>query len=203
VLSRSRWWAALAAPLALALSGCGDFVIVAPTATPNAAATQTLPPIGFNHRYGNDPISAADGFALERTLFSASEFWEVAVGTDPQLAGFVDRSNPAAVVAARAKVTTMRISLGTERLNTIQGMLAYPQDTGQEQYCIAIVDHFRALGYTSLTKATLYVFFTEADLHATLGWTRAGGYSFKVFDNDLRGNSFRPGPTATPLPVTH
>lgn len=141
--------------------------------------------------------------ALERSLFSAGEFWEVAVGTDPQLAGFVDRSNPAAVAAARARVTTMRVSLATERLNTIQGMLAYPQNSGQEAYCIAVLDHLRGLGYTGLTKVTLYVFFTEADLHATLSWTRAGGYSFKVFDNDLRGNSFRPGPTSTPLPSPH
>ncbi len=128
----------------------------------------------------------------------------MAVGTDPQLAGFVDRSNPAAVAAARARVTTMRISLATERLNTIQGMLAYPQDSGQEQYCIAVLDHFRAPRLHRPDQGhACYVFFTEADLHATLSWTRAGGYSFKVFDNDLRGNSFRPGPTSTPLPSPH
>lgn len=200
---RSRWrWLVVVALPAMMLSACSDFVILAPTATPNAAV-QTLPPIGFNHRYGNDPISAADGFALERSLFSLSEFWEVAVRTEPQLAGFVDRSDPRAVASARAKATNLTISVATERLNTIQGLLAFRQDAGQEQYCIAIVDHFRALGYTGLTAVTMFVYFTEADRHATLSWTRAGGYTFKVFDNDLRGNAFSPGPTATPLPSPH
>lgn len=193
---------AIAVPLALGLTACSDFVIVAPPPPPTAAAP-TLPPIGYNHRYGNDPISAADAFDLERSLFSVNEFWEVAVRTEPQLAGFVDRSDPKAVAAARAKVTTLTMSLATERLNTIQGLLANPQHSGQEQYCIDVVDHFRALGYTGLTTVTMFVFFTEADRHATLGWTRAGGYTFTVFDNDLLGNAFRPGPTATPLPLLH
>jgi hypothetical protein len=191
----------LVAPTVLALSACSDFVIVAPSAAPSAAAT--LPPIGFNHRYGSDPVSAADAFALERSLFSVTEFWEVAVRTEPQLAGFVDRSNPAAVAAARAKVTGLTVSLGTERLNTIQGLLAFPADSGQEQYCIAVVDHFRALGYTGLTKVTLLVFFTEADRHAMLTWSKSAGYTFNVYDNDLLGNAFRPGPTSTPLPAPH
>jgi hypothetical protein len=190
------------ATLTVSLSGCSDFVILHPTATPNLPV-QSLPPIGFNHRYGNDPISAADGFAFERSLFSASQFWEVALHTEPQIAGFVDKSNARAVAAARAKVTLMNIALATERLNTIQGMLAYPLDSGQEQYCIAVVDHFRALGYTGLTKVTVFVFFTEADQHAVLNWTSAAGYTFKVYDNDLQGNAFRPGPTATPLPAPH
>jgi hypothetical protein len=188
--------------MALLLSACSDFDIVAPTPVPTAAPP-TLPPIGYNHRYGNDPISAADAFAFERSLFSVNEFWEVAVRTDPQLAGFVDRSKPAAVTAARAKVTALTVSLATERLNTIQGLLAYPQDSGQEQYCIDVVDHFRALGYSGLTTATVLVFFTEADRHAALTWTRSGGYVYTVYDSDLLGNAFRPGPNSTPLPVPH
>lgn len=186
----------------MSLSSCSDFVILHPTATPNVPV-QSLPPIGFNHRYGNNPLAAADGFDFERSLFSAKEFWEVGLRTDPQLAGFVDRADPRAVAAARAKVTTLTIALATERLNTIQGMLAYPQDSGQEQYCIDIVNHFRALGYSGLTKVTMFVFFTEADQHASLNWTSAAGYTFKVYDNDLQGNAFRPGPSATPLPTPH
>jgi hypothetical protein len=186
--------------LPLCLSACNDFVIAQTTATPNAPA-QTLPPIGFNHRYGNDPISAADGFDYERSLFSTNVFWEVGLRTEPQLAGFVNRADPKAVAAARAKVTLMVIALASERLNTIQGMLAYPKDSDQEQYCIAVVNHFRALGYTGLTKVTLYVFFTEADEHASLTWTPAAGYTFKVLDNDLAGNALRPGPSSTPLPA--
>lgn len=184
----------------LALSGCSDFVVLHPVAT-TTQPVQSLPPIGFNHRYGNTPLAAADGFALERSLFSAQEFWEVGVNTQPQAAGFIDRSDPRAVAAARAKVTVLLVALATERLNTIHGMLAYPQDSGQEQYCIDILQHFRALGYSSVTKATVLVFFTEQDEHASLTWTSAAGYHFAVYDHDLAGNQFRPGPTATPLPA--
>ena len=192
----------MAVPMMLLLSACSDFVILHPTATPNVAV-QSLPPIGFNHRYGNGPLAAADGFDLERSLFSAGEFWEVGLRTDPQLAGFVDRSDAHAVASARARVTTLTIALATERLNTIQGMLAFPKDSDQEQYCIGVVKHFRMLGYTGLTKVTMFVFFTEADQHASLNWTSAAGYTFRVYDNDLLGNAFRPGPTSTPLPAPH
>ena len=190
-----------AALLGVVLAGCGDFVIVAaPAATPPQAALPSLPPIGFNHRYGNNPVAAADGFDLERTLYSQQAFWEVGLRTDPQLAGFVDRSDPHAVAQARASATTLVISLATERIQTIRGMLAFPTDAGQQQYCQAILDHLRALGYSKLTKITLLVFFTEQDEHAVLSWTSAGGYSFKVNDGDLRGNGILAGPVVTPLP---
>ena len=189
----------LIAPLALVLSGCSDFVILHPTPVSNAPI-QSLPPIGFNHRYGNSPVAAADGFGLEHALFSQLVFWEVGVRTDPQSAGFVDRTNPGAVAAARAQVTAIEVALATEKLTTIHGMLAYATDAGQEQYCIGVINFFRALGYVGLTKATVLVFFTEQDEHAMLSWTPAGGYSYRVFDNNLKGNAFRPGPTATPLP---
>ncbi len=102
------------------------------------------------------------------------------------------------MAAARAKVTTLRISLATERLNTIQGLLAYPQDAGQEQYCIDVVDHFRALGYTGLTKATVLVFFTEADRHAALGWTQPGGYTYKVLRQRPARQRVQAGPDVDP-----
>lgn len=184
----------------LLLSGCGDFVILHPTAVPDVPI-QSLPPIGFNHRYGNSPVTAADGFDFEHTLFSQGVFWEVGVHTDPQRAGYVDRTNPHAVAAARAQVTILVVALASERLNTIHGLLAYPTNSGQEQYCIAVIDHFRAHGYSGLTKASVLVFFTEQDEHAMLSWTSTGGYSYKVFDNNLQGNAFRPGPSTTPLPL--
>ena len=182
------------------LSACSDFVITRPVAA-TAPPVQSLPPIGFNHRYGNSPLAAADGFALERTLFSLSEFWEVGVNTQPQAAGYVDRTNPAAVTAARARTTGVIVALATERLNTIHGMLAFPADSGQEQYCIAILGHLRSAGYTGLTSATVLVFFTEQDEHAVLTWSPATGYAFHVLDHDLAGNGLRPGPTSTPLPL--
>jgi hypothetical protein len=187
--------------LACTLSGCGDFVVVDPTPTP-APAGPTLPPIGFNHRYGNSPVAAADGFDLERLLFSQQVFWEVGVRADPQVVGFVDRANAAAVAQARAKFTTLVISVATERLQTIRGMLAFPTDAAQEQYCIALLGHLRTLGYSNLTKATILVFFTEQDEHAVLDWTPAKGYKYTVNDSDLRGNGITSsGAPATPLPA--
>lgn len=172
-----------------------------PTPTP-APAGPTLPPIGFNHRYGNNPVAAADGFDLERLLYSQQVFWEVGIRADPQLAGFVDRANPGAVAQARAKTTTLVISLATERLQTIKGMLAFASDAAQQQYCVALLDHLRALGYSNVTKVTMLVFFTEQDEHALLEWTPAKGYTFTVNDNDLRGNGILSGAgAATPLPA--
>lgn len=192
-------WPLAAALIALTLCGCADFVILHPTPTPNIPV-ESLPPIGFNHRYGNSPITAADGFDYERSLFAAQAFWEVGVRGDPQLAGFVDRTDPHAVIEARAKTTALTVSVATERLSTIQGMLAFATDAGQQEYCVEIVNHFRSIGYSNITKATVLVFFTEQDEHAVLAWTPAKGYTFTVNDNDLRGNSIRPGPAITPLP---
>ena len=95
----------------------------------------------------------------------------------------------------------MNFAIATERINAIEGMLAYPTDSGQKQYCIAIVDHFRALGYTALTKVTMIVFFTESDQHAQLTWSPHAGYTFKVFDNDLRGSEHSMWAGTDPLPA--
>ena len=198
---RSRGMArgiAVAAALSC-LSGCADYVLVAPTPTPDTSLA-SLPPIGYNHRYGNNPVAAADGLAFERSLFAAQVFWEVGLRADPQLAGFVDRTDPAAVAKARADTTDLLVSLATERLPTIQAMLAFPSDAAQEQYCVAILNHFRALGYTGLTKASVIVFFTEQDEHAVLTWTATGGYSYVVNDGDLKGNAIVPTTPVTPLP---
>ena len=185
--------------LALLLTGCADYVIVHPTATPDVPI-QSLPPIGYNHRYGNNPVAAADGLAEERTLFAQGVYWEVGLRADPQLAGFVDRSNPAAVATARAATTDLLISLATERLVTIQGMLAFPSDEMQKAYCIGILQHFRDIGYVNLKKASILVFFTEQDEHAVLTWTPSGGYTYTVNDGDLKGNQIATTAGVTPLP---
>src|SRR4029077_10760995 len=84
----------------LLLSACADFTVVVSTPVPSAA-TLALPPIGFNHRYGDNPGAARDGFAMERALYSRDEYWEVAIHTDPANAGNVDMTKPAAVIRAR------------------------------------------------------------------------------------------------------
>jgi hypothetical protein len=189
---------------ALLLSGCTDFTIVVttPTPTPN---TITLPPIGFNHRYGNSPVASADGFALERRLFAARTFWEVAIQADPERAGYVDASNTNAVTAARHATNHVMLVIATELRDTMEGLLANATDAGQEAYSVAMLDQVRAFGYDSLASAEVVVFFTEADLHSKLSWTARGGYSFKVNDNNLLGTPLNPPPkpySPLPIPVT-
>jgi hypothetical protein len=191
--------AAAVALAATLLTGCSEFVIVVPTPTPEPLPS--LPPIGFNHRYGNNPVASADGLAYERMLYASQVFWEVGLRTDPQLAGFVDRSDPNAVTTARSNARTLLVSLATERLATIRGMLALPSDEAQKTYCVSVVDHLRGLGYTNLTKVTVLMFFTEQDEHAQLTWTPQAGYVFRIFDNNLKGNAIGTAPGVTPLPA--
>ena len=184
-----------------ALSACDDFSLVAVTTTPNLAALPSLPPIGFNHRYGNNPVASADGFQLERLLFSHRAFWEVAIRTDPVLAGYVELGDTAKVTQARHKATDLYLVIATEDRNTIEGLLAYPDHAGQQAYATGLLDFIRNDGYDSITTAYVLVFFTESDQHAQLTWTKKDGYKFEVFDNDLRGTVLVPGPTTTPLPM--
>jgi len=193
--------AACAVVASTALTACDDFAVVAVTATPNLAALPSLPPIGFNHRYGNNPVASADGYLLERTLFAKRTFWEVAVRTDPILAGYIPLGNRQRVQAARHKATDLYMVLATEDRYTIQGLLAYRDHAGQEAYCEGMLETMVANGYDAITSAYVLVYFTESDQHAKLTWTKKSGYSFAVYDNDLRGTSLVPGASVTPLPA--
>ena len=191
---------ALTALLACAaLSGCADFTVVAATASP-APTSLALPPIGYNHRYGNNPVAAHDGFTFERAFFAGQTYWEVAIHTDPVQAGYVSLSNTAAVSAARHAATGVILVLATEDRRTITGLLAAGSHQAQAAYFETILDRLRALGYDHFTKAQVLVFFTEADEHAQLTWSPAAGYAYTVYDNDLKGTSLVPGPSQTPLP---
>jgi hypothetical protein len=192
--------ALLALGLCCTLAACSDFTLVAVTATPNLAALPSLPPIGFNHRYGNTPVGSADAFKLERALYAEHVYWEVAIRTDPVLAGYVPLNDKKKVQAARHRATDLYIVIATEDAHTIEGMLAFPSHAGQQGYCTALLDAIRADGYDAITKAYVLVFFTESDQHAKLTWTSKSGYSFAVFDKDLVGTALAPKPAMTPLP---
>jgi len=185
----------------IVLSACADFTLVDVTATPNVAALPSLPPIGFNHRYGDSPVASADGFQLERQLFAEHEFWEVAIRADPVASGYVSLGNKTAVKAARHAATDVLLVIATEDRSTIEGLLAYRSDPGQQQYCAALLDHIRADGYDAIRSAQVLVFFTESDQHAKLSWSKKSGYTFAVYDNNLRGTALVPGATITPLPA--
>lgn len=170
------------------------------TPPPSASAVTTLPPFGYNHRYGNNPVAAADAFRLERQLIARGEYWEVAISTDPAAAGFVDRPDAAAMGAARAGARRLSMIIATEIAPTIRALLA-GGNAGQQAYCTGLFDQVRALGYGGLESATVEVYFTERDHHSRLSWSAAGGSTYSVLDGDLGGDLSRlPGGT-TPFPV--
>jgi hypothetical protein len=189
-----------AAMLFLALSGCAELTIVETTPVPTAA-TLGLPPIGYNHRFGNSPLSAKDGFALERSLFGDRTYWEIAIQANPLKAGFIDLAKPANVTAARHAITSLLLVMATEDRNTISGLLAYRSHDAQATYCEAFLAGLRALGYDAFTSAQVLVFFTESDEHAKLTWSTKAGYKYVVYDYDLAHTGLTPGPSQTPLPA--
>ena len=182
------------------LAGCADFTVVAATPGPTPS-TLALPPIGYNHRYGNNPVAAHDGFALERAFFAQQAYWEVAIHTDPVQAGYVPLSNTGAVTAARHAATSVILVIATEDRRTITGLLATGSRQAQAAYVESLVDRVRALGYDHFSKAQVLVFFTESDEHAQLTWSQSAGYAYTVYDNDLKGTSIVPAPGQTPLPA--
>ncbi|MBV9101294.1 MAG: hypothetical protein JOZ46_01310 [Candidatus Dormibacteraeota bacterium] len=185
--------------LGASLAGCAELTIVEATPAPSSNAV-TLPPIGFNHRYGNNPVSAKDGFNIERSLYATRQYWEFALRADPQIAGYVNLADPTAVARARHNTKTLLLVLATENGATITGLLAFRSDPGQEMYAEQLFNRVRALGYDNLTSGQMLIFFTEADNHAKLTWSPAKGFAYTVYDNDLRSSALTPGPTQTPLP---
>jgi hypothetical protein len=198
---RGRIGALLCAAVCIALlSGCSEAQVTQqqPAATSTPFVLSTLPPIGFNHRYGNNPVAAADAFALERKLFAQRDYWEVGVRTDPATAGYAVETDPTATKAARAKFTDMFVVIASESVPTLRSLLL-AGDAGQKTYCQGIVEQLRALGYTGLTKVNMSVYFGETDRHATLDWTPSAGYTYQILDNNLNGALLTPIPSATPF----
>ena len=178
------------------LAGCSEVAVQ--TATPSPSAVPTLPPIGFNHRYGNNPVVAGDANDIERALFAQKEYWEFAVAASPVAAGFVDRSQPQAVAAARAQTTSLTIVIASEVLATLRSFVANGH-AGQQAYCVGLLDRLREVGYTGLTEVTMYVYFGELDRHAQLTWTPAAGYTYSVLDGNIENQLATPPPGGTPF----
>lgn len=183
----------------LLLAGCSEGQVThAPAATAPPFVIRSLPPIGFNHRYGNNPVAAADAFAMERSLFAQKQYWEVAMRADPQQAGFAEATDPAATRAARARFTSVLLVVASESAVTLRGLVAL-DNAAQQAYCQHLLDELRDEGYTGLASADVEVFFGESHVHSKLSWTRPTGSVFTVYDNNLNGALLRPIPSATPF----
>ena len=191
---------ALFAAATLLLSACSEAQVTHPTPVPTLPVfdVPTLPPIGYNHRYGNSPVAAADAFNLERSLFAMKQYWEVALRDSPVPAGYVDAANPDLLKAARARITAVLVVIASESLPTLRA-LVLSGDAGQKAYCVGLLDRLRAEGYTGLTSASVVVYFGEQDRHASLTWTPADGYAYTIYDNNLNGALTRPFRSATPF----
>jgi hypothetical protein len=190
--------AGLLAALGVCLSACSEVGVQTPTPPPSAVPS--LPPIGFDHRYGNNPVLAADANSIDRDLFAKNEYWEFAMAGQPVAAGYVDRSNAALVTAARAQTTSVTVVIASEVLATLRSFVANGHP-GQQAYLEGLVDQVRRLGYTGLTQVTMYVYFGELDKHAQLTWTPSVGYSFSVLDGNMENSLASPPPGGTPFPL--
>lgn len=184
----------------LLLSGCEQFTIVGTTPVPTAA-TIGLPPLGYAHHYGNDPLAARDAVRMERQLFAQAVYWEVELDTTPAQVGFVNLSDLPAVAAARLAVTSVQLTIATENRATVTGLLASTGPSGEQRYAQSLLDYLRAAGYRNFSSATVAIFFTESVEHAKLTWTRSGGPVFEVFDHTLNTPLLAPAPGQTPLPT--
>jgi len=180
------------------LVGCGDFKVTKASVLPRGYVP--LPAVGFNHVYGNSPLTSRDALNYERGLFSLQAYWEMEVLTTPARAGFVNVGDKKEAARARQAVRSLHLVMATEVRATITGVLAYGSSAGQEMYSEELLDYFRELGYDKLQSASVLVFFSEADLHSWLTWSSKSGYHFTVFNNDFLGGTITPVAGQQPLP---
>jgi hypothetical protein len=181
--------------VSLALGACGDFKITKIQKLDSSSPLR-LPPVGFNHVYGVNPLASEDAMSLERQFFAHGAYWEVYLLTEPAQAGFVKLGNFPAVRAARRDASSLIVALATEDPFTINGLLAYPGHPGPEAYAQELLQSLRALGYDTLSSGQVRIYFSEAYEYALLAWNKASGYTYTVY---LKGVS--PAKGASPLPA--
>jgi hypothetical protein len=163
--------AALAVGCAATLAGCSEVAVIK-TAAPAAA--------GFDARYGNDPLAAADGASLESALRSRGQVWSIRISTEPSAAGYVKVSDLNALVAARGKVRSFAMTLTATAQSTLQGFSARgPQ--GEQAYLESLMQAIANAGYARITSVRIDVWF-QASHHAVLTWTSAAGFKYSVLD---------------------
>lgn len=156
---------------ALSLAGCSQVAVIKTAA---AAAS------GFDTKYGNNPLAAADGASLESALRSRGQVWSIRVSTEPAAAGNVKVSDLNALVAARGKVRQFAMTLTATAQSTLQGFSARgPQ--GEQAYLQSLMQAIANAGYARITSVRVDVWF-QSSHHAVLTWTSAAGFKYSVLD---------------------
>ena len=196
-LRRARWLPAILLALSLTTAACSDYHIV--TIPKSVTGSVQLPPIGFNHLYGENPIAARDGLTLERQFWAGNVYWEVFLYTQPIENGFVSLGNAAAVQAARHRITGLILTVATEDTTTINRFLAFPGLPGQKTYAEAMLHAVEGFGYDSVSTAQVRIYFGELNEYANLTWNQSTGYNYKVL---LNGFGEVQGVTPLPTPET-
>jgi len=185
------------------LAACGEMSVI--TTYKSYSPAGGLPPIGFNHQFGLNPVTSRDAFELERWFFSKDVFWEVYFWTSPQKIGFVPLGDTSAVVATRHAVTSVDLTIASEDPHTLSGLLVYPGNPGPETYAEQLLQVIRALGYDKFSSARVHIYFSELYQYAILNWSRSAGYSFDVLlkESPVAGAAPLPKPTAPPPIGSH
>ena len=140
----------------------------------------------------------ADAQLIQRTLIARGQPWEFAMGGSTQ-----GDPTKAAGVASRTRNETrsLRVVIASEHVPTLRAFITSGHG-GEQSYCAQLVDRIRALGYVHLERVLVDVFFGEADLHAQLTWSAAGGNQYSILDGDVLTNTLSmPRPGASPLPA--
>ena len=165
--------AALLLSGATLLTGCEQVAIIrsAPVAALN---------IGFEHKFGNNPLAAADAGSLQQALAIRGQVWGIKLDTKPEAAGAIQVSDPKAVRDGRARMTSLTMTLRADAQATIDGFSSRGPQT-EQLYIEALIRAIANAGYTHLTAIDVVVFF-HSTKHALLTWRPAGGFHYKVLD---------------------
>jgi hypothetical protein len=152
------------------LSGCSKVEVI--SSAPVSAS--------FDTKHGNNPLAAADAASLQEALRVRAQVWTIRIDTTPIQAGAVDVKNAQSVTAGRGKATTLVMTLTATAQATIEGFSSRgPQD--EQLYCESLIQAIAQAGYTGLHDIHVEVYFNGSH-HATLAWTAATGFTYKVLD---------------------
>jgi hypothetical protein len=155
---------------AAALTGCEQVQVI--TSAPVSAS--------FDTKQGNNPLAAADAASLQEALRVRAQVWSLRIDTTPVQAGAVDVKNAQSVRAGRGKMTALTLTLTATAQATIEGFSSTGAQN-EQLYCESLIQAIAQAGYTGLHTIHVEVYFNGSH-HATLSWTAATNFVYKVLD---------------------
>ena len=169
-ITRAGLMALLLLP-ALALSGCSAVAVIK-TAAPATS--------GFDTRYGNNPMAAADAAALQSALAANGQLWSIRLDTQPAAAGNVKVTDQNVLIAARGKVSSFTVTLTATAQSTIDGVSSRGA-AGEQDYLQRLVQAIARAGYVKVTSVRVDLYFRSSH-HGVLTWKSGVGFAYTVLD---------------------